>query len=456
MLKTSLTLASLVLTLCAGAQAHSAKASSPQDLADFGITSPTDSSTRVPSDALPVADPSKVALTASEALGQLVVSAGTDTDTVNAGFNHLNEMISNATFFPSSSGLGVLATGRASYDTSGIENPNLILLVQRQAYNRAYLTALVNMRKFLEGAGVKAVSSLEEQLQLLDLGQESLVKSDTNSKERVSTLVNGVVQGAVVYEMVDDPEHGDVLVRLVSTPKTQGAIARTRGDVLNAADLMSGLDAIMRELRNSVVPPSGGRILTTKDGQIAWVGYGSAVCRKNRNANVEKRLRENAVRQANARAEASLVGLLNGEAVEQNYEDEEGLEMSIHQMNVVLDPGGVEMQEPLSQDEISSEAKSLSRRSVTHKRSGELPAGVTFQTYFSEDASWVYSIYVYTEKATQQAQAIAESMTRNSPLKEGRVGSYELNADGSFKRDKEGRLIPRSMGDGRVTQDKDL
>jgi len=456
MSKISLTLASLALTLCAEAQALSAEVSGPQDLADFGITSPTDSSTRVPSDALPVADPSKVALTANEALGQLVVTAGTDSDAVNAGFNQLNEMNSNATFFPSSSGLGVIATGNASYDTSGIENPNLILLVQRQAYIKAYVNALANMRKFVDGAGVKAISSLEEQLLLLDLGKESLVNKDTKGKGRVSNLVNGVVQGAIVYEMVDDPEHGDVLVRLVSTPKTQGAIARTRGDVLNAADLMSGLDAIMRELRSGLVPPVGGRILTTKDGQIAWVGYGSAICRKNRNANVEKRLRENAVRQANARAEASLVGLLNGEAVEQCYEEEEELEMSIHQMNVVLDPEGVEMREPLPQDEISLEAKSLSRLSLTNERSGELPAGVTSQTFFSEDAAWVYGICVYTENATRQAQAISDSMTRNSPLKEGRVGSYELNADGSFKRGEGGRLIPRSMGDGRVTRDKDL
>jgi len=456
MAKSALLLASLWVTLCGGAHALSAERISPQDLADFGITSPADSSARAPSDALPVADASKVALTANEALGQLVVSAGSDPDAVNAGFNHLNEAGSDATFFAASSGVGVIATGRASYDTSGIENPNLVLLIQRQTFFRAYLSALANMRKFVAGAGVSAVNTLDEQLQMLDLMQESLVNEDTTSTERVSRLVSGVVQGAVVYEMVDDSEQGDVLVRLVSTPKTQGAIKRTRGDLLHVADLMSGLDAIMRELRSGLVPPGGGRTLTTEDGQIAWVGYGSAICRKNRNKSAEKRLRENAVRQANARAEASLVGLLNGEAVEENYDDSEEHKSSIHQMNVILDPEGNEQGSALDQDEISAEAKSLSRRSLTGKRSGELPPGVGTQTFFSEDGSWAYSICVYTEQASQQARAIADSMTENSPLKEGRVGSYEINADGSFKRDKDGRLIPRSMGKGRVTKKKDL
>ncbi|MDA1267005.1 MAG: hypothetical protein O2816_18145, partial [Planctomycetota bacterium] len=99
---------------------------------------------------------------------------------------------------------------------------------------------------------------------------------------------------------------------------------------------------------------------------------------------------------------------------------------------------------------------SLSRRSLTNKRSGELPAGIKSHTFFSEDGAWAYCICIYTEQATQQARAISESMTRNSPLKEGRVGSYEVNADGSFKLDKEGGLIPRSMGKGRVTKKEDL
>lgn len=456
MARPALLLASIWFILCGGAQALTAGRVGPQDLADFGITSPKGSSVRTPSDALPVNDASKVALTANEALGQLVISASSDSDAANAGFNHLHATGDDAAFFASSSGVGVIATGKSSYDTSGITNPNLVLLIQRQSFFRAYLSALANMRKFVAGAGISAVNTLEEQLQMLDLMQESFVNEDTSSSERVSRSVSGVVQGAVVYELVDDSEHGDVLVRLVSTPKTQGAVKRARGDLLHAADLMSGLDVLMRELRSGLVPPGGGRTLTTEDGQIAWVGYGSAICRENRNKSAEKRLRENALRQANARAEASLMGLLNGETVKENYEDDEGHKFSIHQMNVALDPEGNEQVSTLAQDEISAEAKSLSRRSLTREVLGELPPGVATQTFFSEDGSWAYSICVYTEQASQQARAIADSMTQNSPLKEGRVGSYEINADGSFKRDEGGRLIPRSMGKGRVTKNKDL
>ena len=425
-----------------------------QDLSDFGLAAPP-SQGRAPGDALPLDQPGTAKVVVNEQLGLPITSASTQDDAVRAAFNRL-EGEPGAQFFASNSGIGVIATGFADYGLEGVTNSNLIALQQRAAFVEARLNAMTEIRKFMGGLTLEQLQVVESQLQALDLAGEALANSEKSTEETRSSMVQGMVQGAVIYELVDDPAGGSVAVRLVTTPKTQGALTRERRDVLSAAELNTGIAEILREVQLGVVAPDGGRTVMSSDGSIAWVGFGSALCRKNRNASLERELRRDAKRSSVQRANASLLALLNGETVTEQTSSTDRLSQAINQFDVLLAEDGSESTNTLDQDRVEASASSLSLRTLSGKVSGELPPGVNTRSFFSEDGLWAYSISIYTQASTRQAKAIADAMASNSPLQHKKVADYEVEADGAFRLDEKGRLIPKSLGNGRVARDKDL
>ena len=425
-----------------------------QDLSDFGLTAPS-TQERGPGDALPLDQPGSAKVVVNEQLGLPVTSAQTQDDAVRAAFNRL-EGAPGAAFFASNSGIGVIATGIAGYGGEGVTNSNLIALQQRAAFVEARVSALAEIRKFMEGLTLEQLQVVESQLQILDLATEARANQDKSTTETRSSLVQGMVRGAVIYELVDDPEEGVVAVRLVTTPKTQGALTRERMDFLSAAELEVGIADILREVRLGVVPPEGGRTVVSADGSVAWVGFGSALCRKNRNASLERELRQDARRSSVQRASASLLALLQGEEVVDRQRSTDRLDQAINQFDIQVAEDGSESTETLDQDRVEVSASRLSLRSLSGEVSGELPPGVNTRSFFSEDGRWSHSISIYTQSSTRQAKAIADAMADNNPLRHKNVADYEVRADGAFRLDEEGRLVPKSLGNGRVARDKDL
>lgn len=425
-----------------------------QDLSDFGLEAPP-SQERGPGDALPLDEPGSAKVVVNEQLGLPITSAKTQNDAVRAAFNRLAGA-PGAEFFASNSGIGVIATGIASYGVEGVTNSNLIALQQRAAFVEARMSALAEIRKFMDGLTLEQLQVVESQLQMLDLANEARANQDKSTTETRSSLVQGMVRGAVIYELVDDPAEGVVAVRLVTTPKTQGALTRERTDFLSAADLDVGIADILREVRLGVVPPEGGRTVMSADGSVAWVGFGSALCRKNRNASLERELRQDATRSSVQRASASLLALLNGEEVVDRQRSTDRLNQAISQFDVLLSEDGTESTETLDQDRVEASASRLSLRSLSGEVTGELPPGVNTRSFFSDDGQWACSISVYTQSSTRQAKAIADAMASNSPLRHKKVADYEVDANGTFRLDEAGRLIPKSLGNGRVARDKDL
>ncbi len=50
------------------------------------------------------------------------------------------------------------------------------------------------------------------------------------------------------------------------------------------------MNELISEIKNNLVPPVGGRIITTNDGQVAWVGFGNAVVDKDEELDVQAEL----------------------------------------------------------------------------------------------------------------------------------------------------------------------
>lgn len=425
-----------------------------QELSDFGLAAPP-SEGRAPGDALPLDQPGSAKVVVNEQLGLPITSASTQDDAARAAFNRL-EGEPGAQFFASNSGIGVIATGIADYGVEGVTNPNLIALRQRTAFMEARLSALMEIKKFMGGLTLDQLQVVENQLQALDLASESLANREKSSEETRSSMIRGMVQGAVIYELVDDPVGGSVAVRLVTTPKTQGALTREREDVLSAAELNAGIAEIFREVKLRVVPPDGARTVMAADGSLAWVGFGSALCRTNRNATLERELRRDAKRSSVQRANGSLLALLNGETVAEQTSSTDRMSQATSQLDVLLAEDGSESTKTLDQDRVDVSASRLSLRTLSGEVSGELPPGVNTRSFFSEDGRWAYSISIYTQSSTRQAKAIADALAGNNPLQHKKVADYEVEADGAFRLDEKGRLIPTSLGNGRVTRDKDL
>ena len=67
-------------------------------------------------------------------------------------------------------------------------------------------------------------------------------------------------------------------VTIVATDKTMGKFSRPANDTLIVENLTDGMNAVLAEIQSGVVPPVGGRIVDVPStGEIAFVGFGSAV-----------------------------------------------------------------------------------------------------------------------------------------------------------------------------------
>jgi hypothetical protein len=425
-----------------------------QSLADFGIPASSDN----PEAVREVKNPAAVKNTMNEALGQEVTSAETTQDAINATSKGLQEAGSGAKFISTGSGLGCVAVGSSSYGSDDVTNPNLVLIAQRHAAIAALLEAKKGMAKFLNGVSIDGKQELSKQRQMIDDPEMSMANIASSSKEQLGTSINAMLKGVIVYDFQDDPSTGEVMVTVVTTPRTQGACQRSSGGgAMDAVSLQAGVAAVISEVKTQLVTPVGGRtIVVSGTGQIAWVGFGSEICRKNRNKEIQRDLKEGARETALERAERALLGTINGQKIKATSKLEEEFAKDIQQFEVVIDPEGNESTVPLADDKVTLGAQQLRVSVIGTETVGKLPPGVRTETYYTKDGNWAYAIAIYMPEATEAAKNIAAGMAANSPLRSNLGDRFKVNADGSFKVGKDGRLIPASMGNGRVTRDSDL
>ena len=420
-----------------------------QSLADFGV--PAAAETPAQKEAQrQVAAPGEVKHSKNASLGQEVISAKTNADAIKAGNQELMEEGEGVRCVATSSGVGIIGAGGASYPTN-LKNPNLVLLAQRNAFVIAVLKAKREIATYLKGCSLEGKQFFSEQIEALDTAEgASMANTESRTEESTSASIRTMLKGMIVFDMKDDPEAGAVVVSVLTSPQTQGAVQTGPGGNMTAESLETGVNEVFKQIRTGTIPPEGGYTIVVPDsGQIAWVGYGSDIARKNNNKTIQRKLFSKAKSTSKLRARRALLGVITGEQVQFDMKESEAMHSKIQQFDSEVDADGNVTETAKAQESFSAAAKMAFSESGGNITSGELPEGVAFRTYTTPDGNWAYSVAVYMAAMTEAAKAAAQQMAANSPVKAGSVGNYQVNPDGSFTV-KDGKLIPKSMGSGKI------
>ena len=357
------------------------------------------------------------------------------------------------------SGAGVMATGISVYSKQ--LNPNAARLAQRNAYVIAYANAKASMAQHLGG-----VSNNSETV--LTLVAESINGKDTmktteleQTKELISQASEALLRGYVVYSVdetksAEDPDTRIVAVTIVSTPKTLATVAR-RGSGRAVDSLHTGLDGVLGELKQGIVPPVGGRVITVaKTGETAFVAFGSAVVKSSPSATVTAKNKLTAQKVAAARANDALSGMFNGDktiwSTGVQSKVATGFEESLKYTK--SDPlNDDKVDETLESFNESFNANETIRTEVKSLRSGTLPPGIKKQSWFSDDGAWAYTMVVYLPELSAEASKFAEMM-RKPPTQGGQSTLEEENSHAAPSRKIDNSLPP--LKSGKVQSDEEL
>jgi len=447
-------LVAAVAALLAAAALHATAAA--QTLGDFHIPE------QQPGPAAAAAPPPPESVTAApnKRLGQTVIAGARPATAVQDAINAARQELlsqrnpSGARFVATPSGLGLVAVGSASYTESPDNtNPNLEHLDRRRAATEARLAALRAIAETLNGLSIEARTALAEQQTALDLPAAAQTEIDRHTLERTRQLTSAFLRGVVTYTAHDDQHTNSVTVTVVTTPKTQGQIARLTPGIVTARSLDAGMNAVFADLAARTTPPVGGTAVTVPDtGETAWIGFGSAIIRPHPSPAVERRHEETALRLARLRADAALAAIITGDDLDAS----DTLVSSFAEQTAALDAAIAEHADP---DAAAAEHERLTRTARTtfnaeiNTETVATLRGVQRRTYRSPDDRWLWTVAVYTT----QADRLTDNPQPN-PLGDTtrRSRGFEINPDGSFRRDDRGRLIPRSLGSGTITNPEDL
>ena len=361
-----------------------------------------------------VRQPDAVKTEADAVLEQPVTSAATVQDAINAV---VAERKQGCTMIAvPSGGYGFVATGIGTY-RKNMDNITAERIAQRNAYVEAYMQAKSQMASLLGEMAVKGVTTFDRKTETLDTDSKALRNQTRDLNEHQKAVVYGVLKGYVTYEVHDDIDKGIVYVTLVSTPRTRGQYARPDSDTLIAATLNEGLNTMLSEIQNNLVPPVGGRIIDVPTtGEVAFVGFGSAVVRKDKDPALQKDLTLSAERTAELRASDALCGIITGEKVSAASALDESTQTAVRDFETIAqrDPttGVVSQVDVANAEGRKKEFRSRQtfQQTIESARQGLLPPGVQRRTWTDKDEAFAWGIAVYAPSLTDAAAAGARDM----------------------------------------------
>lgn len=384
--------------------------------------------------------------------GEQAISAATAQDAVNAAAARIDvgggcEQIR----FPS--GFGWVASGTAAYNV--LPNPVATLTAQRQAYQVAYMGAKKNLAQALNGLSTRGREELNNQFKILLNDTATLTNMNENFAESTTEQVQGILRGYVVYNVKDEQAdgHGTVTVTIVTTPKTMGKGQRVADNGVTADSVKAGLTGVLTELSTGLMPPVGGKTISVPEtGELAFVGFGSAVVPTNPNPGVQAKLVLNAQKVAQMRARSALCGIILGDDVSatssldtatQNI-SKQFEEASKDDPTATGDPAAIQK---LDEQRNSFVNTQLTSEQVTSLRSGTLPPGVSVKTFMNPEKTLAEAVAVYLPSVTAQARKAGQEMKNSRILQNG----SPANAGGA-----PGGSMPPQGPSGQVMKDADL
>lgn len=438
----------LVLAPLAGAQSPA------------GIPFPAGASNRT--QLIRVASQDSVQSLPNAALGQPVISATSESDAINAAAQRLRERGGGALFVRTESGLGMVAVGKgAKGDAEGVTNETLRAMLERRARTEAYLDAKARIATLLSDVKVEGRVELMKQKHLLDDDKGSAANTGTNEETTLKEVVSAFLRGAVLYDITTDAASGGVLATVISTPRSQGEVAIEDASALTHSTIEGAKDLVVREVMTGVVPPLGGRVLTiVSQKQIAWIAWGCAYVSSNPDPKLAEATRKAAEAESRQLAEVALLAVMKGETVEIDKRSGDAFRDWRNQFEKPLRDSAdskVTRFASARRDLVHTLEQSEAMRTVA---AGTLPRGfVCDPPKTSEDGRWVYTIAFYAPGDSSRIfDERFASLLRDNPLGDSarRANAYEVKPDGSFKIEADGRLVPKAIPSGRVSNPDDL
>jgi len=401
-----------------------------------------------------------------------VVQADNAQDAVITADQKLKSLKGDTALIKVGSGTGYMAVGIAGYRT--YKNRVATLEDKRDAYVQAYIKAKANLAKLLYGLDNDSQQELAIQLKQRIAGdqEKTLVNRKTVQLENIKQRAEGMLRGYATYSVDDNVEESEIRVVIVTTPKTMGQTMRAGGGVILAANVTDGMNEVYKELRNKIVPPVGGRVISVPiEGaeQLYFVSFGSSIISDHDDSEIARELRMDAFDEADMRAAANMcsvisgdqttwVGGMNSKSQKDNADFEEQME---------TDPTGKPMGMAVRKLDVARKAymkvKNKSSSFVSAQR-GKLPAGIASKKWESEDGDWAFVAYIYNPYTTADAELVREAMQDSSILDRGdeitRAAKREMNRDGDAKPAAQGqpsKKEPVGQGpSGKVSSDDDL
>ena len=360
--------------------------------------------------------------------GQPAVSAASPQDAINAYIKKRRVGFSELVF---PSGFGFVATGSGVYE----KHSNVIAarVSQRNAYLKAFMDAKRHLAEGLFGltneSKTKVAETVSTIIEQASGGGLKNVSEQTN--ESIDQKVEGMLRGFVVYDVFDDFDVGQVFVTIVTTPKTQGHCRRPDMDSISAVSVREGLEQILAEANKGLIPPVGGKtIFVPQTGELAFVGFGSAVVLKDNDKAMQAKLNLDAERIAKMRAIDALCGIIVGDSMMARNKLDSQVGSMMKDFDLIAkddptapkDPNAPAFQQ-LQQRKKDFLAVGISTSEATSMRKGVMPAGVKTETWFdSDDKYFSYGMAIYLPSTTARASGAAKSMQQGQIIQQPGAG----------------------------------
>ena len=353
-----------------------------------------------------------------------VVKAASAQDAINAvADNHQKEAVnkkenkdgfSTMVVFPN--GVGFVASGVSTYQV--FKNNTATRISRRNAYVKAFTRAKVELYKILNGLDSKGTTALEEVVksEVNPEGNKTDIKETL--KDEIEQRIEGMLGGFLTHEVNDDEANTCVTVTLVALPK-ETSIDRLTANVVEAANMKAGLDMVLEEVKNGLVPPVGGRVISVKNtGEKAFVGFGSAVIIESGVSQVQAKNQLNAQRIAVARADDSIGSILKADKLKWISR------ISEENSEAMKDFKGSEKDDPLAKpdskdqkkiDTILGDFKNQVNSNDMYQsvRENRLPPGLMHKVWNSEDNGFALAISVWIPSVSKEAGALGAARSKS-------------------------------------------
>jgi hypothetical protein len=306
------------------------------------------------------------------------------------------------------SGWGWVSTGVSSYQIA--DNPTATRQSKRNAYVKAFLSAKSSLAEALNGLNVAGRTQVLESMETITDAHSDISSYESSLEDRLEQSVQMLLKGFVTYSVEDVPDDKTVYVSIVTTPKTRGKFNRPAHNMIQARTLRDGLTQVFSEIQNNIIPPVGGKMIAVGEtGEMAFVGFGSAIVAINKNPALQAKLRLEAQKIADMRASDALVGMLIGD--DSSWKRKlDSSQVSLIQDFERSDARNDKEVQRLEQSREVFLSTTLSTTEMQSIRNGILPPGIQRRSFNSEDNAEVYSVAVYIPSVTDQARQAAKEM----------------------------------------------